>query len=339
MTNNNGNTWNSISTALPNNVSITALSYSGSNIFACTENDGVFLSSNNGSSWSGVNSGLASSHVFSIAITGNNIFVGTDSGVYLSTNNGSSWTALNNGLPSSITIQSLTISAGVVFAGSVNNNVFISSDNGSSWTNNFLLGNGDIRALGSSGNKVLASTGMGVYLSTNGGSGWSQVNNGIFTGYFIYAFSFSGNNFFAGASNGAFISSNNGNSWSTMNTGFSTGTNVNSLYTNTTNIFAGTAYAGVWINSLASVGIDEKNEIGNINIYPNPFTSQTTVSFSEYQNNSSIKIFDLQGKVIKSMMFSGKEFELEKDAMQAGMYLMQITDDKQNFTSEKILIQ
>jgi hypothetical protein len=52
-----------------------------------------------------------------------------------------------------------------------------------------------------------------------------------------------------------------------------------------------------------------------------------------------MKIFDLQGKVIKSMKFSGKEFELEKDAMQAGMYLMQITDDKQHFTSKKILIQ
>jgi len=241
-------------------------------------------------------------------------------------------------LPSSITIQSLTISGGIVFAGSVYNDVFISSNNGSSWTNNFLLGNGNIRALGSNGNKVLASTGMGVYLTINGGSSWTQVNNGIFTGYFVYAFSFSGNNFFAGASDGVFISSNNGNSWSTMNTGFLPSTSVNSLYTNASNIFAGTAYSGVWINSLSSVGIEEQNIIAKINIYPNPFTSQTTINFSEYQNNSTIKIVDLQGKVIKSINFSGKEFELDKDAMQAGMYLMQVTDDKQNFTSKKILI-
>ena len=85
--------------------------------------------------------------------------------------------------------------------------------------------------------------------------------------------------------------------------------------------------------------IEEKDEIGDINIYPNPFTSQTNINFSEYQNNSTIKILDLQGKVIKSINFSGKEFELDKDAMQAGMYLMQVTDDKQNFTSKKILIQ
>jgi hypothetical protein len=105
------------------------------------------------------------------------------------------------------------------------------------------------------------------------------------------------------------------------------------------NVFVGTYGNAVWIYSLTGVGIEEKDEIGDINIYPNPFTSQTNINFSEYQNNSTIKILDLQGKVIKSINFSGKEFELDKDAMQAGMYLMQVTDDKQNFTSKKILIQ
>ena len=90
---------------------------------------------------------------------------------------------------------------------------------------------------------------------------------------------------------------------------------------------------------LGGVGFEENQDETKINIYPNPFTSQTTINFSEYQNNSTIKIVDLQGKVIKSINFSGKEFELEKDAMQAGMYLIQVTDDKQNFTSKKILIQ
>jgi hypothetical protein len=35
-----------------------------------------------------------------VAISGTNIFAGTKGGIFLSTNNGSSWTAVNNGLTS-----------------------------------------------------------------------------------------------------------------------------------------------------------------------------------------------------------------------------------------------
>ena len=53
----------------------------------------MFLSSNNGSSWSAVNTGLTNTYVYALAISGNNIFAGTNgNGVYLSSNNGCSWT-------------------------------------------------------------------------------------------------------------------------------------------------------------------------------------------------------------------------------------------------------
>jgi hypothetical protein len=193
-----------------------------------------------------------------------------------------------------------------------------------------------VNSLSIIGNNIFSATGTGVYLSTNNGSNWGVAG---LSSHQVNSFAVLGNNIFAATKYaGVLYSNNNGNSWISIDT------NINDSWVTTlaisgNNIYAGTISSGVWVHSLSGVGIEEKNEIGNINIYPNPFTSQTTVSFSEYQNNSSIKIFDLQGKVIKSMMFSGKEFELEKDAMQAGMYLMQITDDKQNFTSEKILIQ
>ena len=53
-----------------------SLAISGSNIFAGTS-DGVFLSSNNGSCWAAVNTGLTNTNVNSLAISGNNIFAGT----------------------------------------------------------------------------------------------------------------------------------------------------------------------------------------------------------------------------------------------------------------------
>ena len=55
---------------------------SGSNIFAGTYDDGVFLSTNNGTSWTAVNSGLTDLDVYSLAVSGSTIFAGTDSGLW-----------------------------------------------------------------------------------------------------------------------------------------------------------------------------------------------------------------------------------------------------------------
>jgi hypothetical protein len=40
-----------------------------------------------------------------LAVSGGNIFAGTDGGVYLSTNNGTSWTAVNSGLTNALVID------------------------------------------------------------------------------------------------------------------------------------------------------------------------------------------------------------------------------------------
>jgi hypothetical protein len=56
---------------------------------------GVFLSTNNGTSWTAVNNGLTNTFVRALAVSGTNLFAGTveGGGVFLSTNNGTSWTA------------------------------------------------------------------------------------------------------------------------------------------------------------------------------------------------------------------------------------------------------
>ncbi|HTO34828.1 MAG TPA: hypothetical protein VLZ72_01200, partial [Flavobacterium sp.] len=64
-------------TSGPEGGSVLSLAISGTNIFAGTYGGGVFLSSNNGSSWTEVNNGLPSTRVLSLAISGTNIFAGT----------------------------------------------------------------------------------------------------------------------------------------------------------------------------------------------------------------------------------------------------------------------
>jgi hypothetical protein len=91
----------------------------GSNIFAGTA-AGVYLSTDSGTSWAAVNSGLTNTNIAvqSLAVSGSNIFAATFySGVFLSTNNGTSWTAVNTGLPANTMVYSLAVSGSNIFAG------------------------------------------------------------------------------------------------------------------------------------------------------------------------------------------------------------------------------
>ncbi len=73
---------------------IDCFAVSGTNLFAGGLG-GVFLSTNNGTSWTQVNTGLTSTAVLSLAVLGTNLFAGTSGeGVFLSTNNGSRWASV-----------------------------------------------------------------------------------------------------------------------------------------------------------------------------------------------------------------------------------------------------
>ena len=96
---------------------VLSLAVSGSNVFAGTGGGGVFLSTNNGTSWAAVNTGLTNTSATSFAVSGSNVFAGTfGGGVFLSTNNGTSWAAVNTGLANTL-IRSLAASGSNIFAG------------------------------------------------------------------------------------------------------------------------------------------------------------------------------------------------------------------------------
>ncbi|MGH9855493.1 MAG: hypothetical protein ACREBD_37125, partial [Blastocatellia bacterium] len=108
--------------------SVTALAMSGNNLFAGTR-AGVFLSMNNGQSWTAVNNGLTNLSIEALAAHGNHLYAATffRHGVFLTTNNGQNWTAISHGLPDSY-VYSLAVSGDKVFAGTSADGVFRGSD-------------------------------------------------------------------------------------------------------------------------------------------------------------------------------------------------------------------
>ena len=63
---------------------------------------GVFKSTNGGTNWTAINTGLTNTYVYALAIdpqTPDTLYAGTDGGgVFKSTNGGTNWTAINTGL-------------------------------------------------------------------------------------------------------------------------------------------------------------------------------------------------------------------------------------------------
>jgi len=162
---------------------INTLAVSGSYVYAGanggTNLGGVYLSTNNGSSWIAITTGLSDKNIQSLAVINSYVFAGTlNNGVYVTTNNGNLWNfaGLANG-----TISSLATIGTNLFAGTTTNGVSLSTNYGTIWTN---VNNGltiwTINAMITSGNNIFVGTpGGGVFLSTNYGSNWATVNAGL----------------------------------------------------------------------------------------------------------------------------------------------------------------
>ncbi len=88
-----------------------------------------------------------------------------------------------------------------------------------------------------------------------------------------------------------------------------------------------------------NLGLNDLQRQENIIISPNPVASKTTIYFSEEQKNSTIRIFDMKGKEISTLFFSGKELTLDKGTMENGIYFVQIIDKQFHISTKKIIIQ
>ncbi len=128
----NGLTWKQNG---PINVVVSSIEFSDANIYVGTwrpSGEGwVYLSTNNGLTWTQAGSGLTDTLVYSLAVSGSNLFAGTAGGVFLSTNNGLTWTERNTGLANTI-VSSLLISDTNIYAGTWGG-VFLSTNNGLTW--------------------------------------------------------------------------------------------------------------------------------------------------------------------------------------------------------------
>ena len=256
-------------------------------------------------------------------------------GVYLSANNGSTWTAKNNGaLAAGTSVFALHINGVNMIAGNngfgystkTGNGVYLSNNNASNWT---AVSNGltdkDIFSFAINGANMYTGTKKGVFLSTDTCKNWSIIG---LSGYSVLTLAVCNDSIFAGTiGGGVFLSTNNGANWNAINEGLGN-LDILSLAVKGGYVIAGTAGDGIWRCKLSEItGITESatgKQHTAILAYPNPVNDQLTISSqANAKEQVNINIYDATGRIVYSSGMNQKQISTSN--LPNGVYILKIS--------------
>jgi len=213
----------------------------------------IFKSVDGGQTWQyktlgGFNVGLETSAFQFDAASSSRVLAASTLGLLRSTDGGETWSGYGNVSDSFFTLVTDPASATTLYAGNINGSgIFKSTDGGAHWT---TINKGLPTNQGATGALPLilgfavdpahpatlyaGTYGNGLYRSTDGGSNWSSVNNGMRTAY-VTAFSFgpSSTVFAATLGGGVYQSADGGGTWAPSSAGLDVGI-ANSLLADAT---------------------------------------------------------------------------------------------------------
>lgn len=335
---------------------------------------GVFKSTNDGASWTTVNTGLPNtSGIIFIESVGSNathLFAGTQSGVYRSANGGISWTLANGTLTANanVYVNKFFNFGGVTFAvmsGMISSGggVYRTTNNGDSWTVSHLgmSSNMVVYHLASINNILYAATSTGLVRSTDNGLNWTAVPNSNFTMYSIqgtptrlvcisdggYKYSTNGGNswqnatgavaaplaksqlilydskYFAitGGSQGVLQSTNQGATWTAFNTGFTVNDAISQeeFHASGNKLYVGALFDIYSING-TTTAIEDEGDAALPHPYPTVFTDGFQIDLSTL-GGGDVLLLDASGRIVAThTSMPGQLVRIERKGLAPGNY-------------------
>jgi hypothetical protein len=331
------------------------IQFGGAYVYSLTSrNDSIFaggfgevcFTHNNGLNWSLLNLNLSlNSSVYSIITKDNFLFAGVghdnSNGVYRKQINGNGWTKVSNGLPMNVGVNAFVVNNNSLFAGT-DLGVYISIDNGLKWTssNNGISAGLSVKSLHVINGNLLAGTNSGIFVSFDNGSTWNY-STGLPSNTAVACFSSNNNNVLAGTSNGVYLSSDNGLKWSDFSNGLTNITSFLSITSLENYFYGGNGYGISTTNPSLATSISENNtSIDDAwSIYPNPFSSQTTLLTNNLFKNATLTVCNSYGQILKQMNnLSGQTIIIQRENLSNGLYLLRLMQDGKIIATDKFVI-
>lgn len=88
-----------------------------------------------------------------------------------------------------------------------------------------------------------------------------------------------------------------------------------------------------------TVSISEK-ENSNIFVFPNPFSTSTTIAFKNSLTDADIKLYNVYGQEVRSITdFSGDKLKIERENLANGVYYLKVSNDNRASETVKLILK
>ncbi len=251
-------------TAGPPGIQINVIFKANNIVYAGTEMQGVYKSTDNGLSWVPANAGIERASISDIIVSGPNVLAAAKSScatylnIFKSTDNGATWSG-TSGLAGKVAHSFIIKGASVwaTFAALPNESgIARSTDNGNTWqvVPSIITNAGEAIV---SDNAIIVAEDNFIWRSTDDGMSWDVVEQFALTG--IGSFAKAGTKLFGAARSGIQTSTDNGASWNFEP--FSDG--ANSFASNGSTIYLGSNSKVFKSTDLGATWIDTSTGLGN----------------------------------------------------------------------------
>jgi N-acetylneuraminic acid mutarotase len=92
-------------------------------------------------------------------------------------------------------------------------------------------------------------------------------------------------------------------------------------------------------NPTGFTGMDETSTNFSVSVYPNPFSSSTTLQTDNPLHNATLTVYNLYGQTVKEIKnISGQTIIFHRDNLPSALYFVRLTQDGKTFSADKLVI-
>lgn len=367
---NGGTSWTNATGGLPTTLHFNNKLYNANNTLYTSFQDlsGTYLykSTDGAVTWTAATmpAGVSDHAIWGHTNTG--IFIRTSNTLHRSTTGGASWTDITSNLTPGYNFSASFVNDGAnlyaAATGTAGYQIFKSTDDGSSWTpmnmtgtpaggylgDNIFMKGGNLMSLWA----TYTGTTSVYTMCTFNGSNWTPVlstglpsnafntcmncgNYSVDSKYFVQ-----GTDLYYMTMKGLFKSADNGATFTSFNTGFYPGVITTRMATDGTKLFAGTEGNSIWTYAIPT-GLTTSSKLNDaVAVYPNPATTQVTITYNEEVANGKVIITDMLGALVQEVNLpaNSNKVEISTSKLSSGIYFYTvITGDKKSIT-QKLMI-